>query len=482
MPNLKKEVKIGGNFECRLQIHARALVTVDQACSAAIALQQGRLNLSALEAKLYSPLQLLFDDPANWSVGIANGQSAIERCSIGRLVKQGSLDQPTELPNLRPHCRNISVYTASQAPTKNWSCLHLNTVQNGVRGLMLDMYDFEDDVWLCHSMEGQCHDFTAFEPAINALKEVEAFLSENPTEIVTIIIEDYVHAPKGLTNLFTEAGLLKYWFPVSKMPANNEDWLTVTDMVAQNYRLLVFTSIASKEADEGIAYQWRYMVENERKYSMPSNSHNPVSHVVLVFMRFVFLITGIHTAQLAHTEGSARLPRQIDNQDNQKTLLGFSNACHVGMWTCGHAGNAPQGELDKKNYFSTIPTQTEEACKEHSVGLPEMVNSCYKEARNKMPNFLAVNFYMRSDGGGVFEAIDKMNGQTLCGCSTVAACQAGAPAGLCKGTTAVNNTPTTTGSSITGSFSFVASSSTSHFHSLWAINLFEISIMVALLM
>lgn len=104
------------------------------------------------------------------------------------------------------------------------------------------------------------------QPAINTLKEVETFLSQNPSEVVTIIIEDYVHTPKGLTNLFTNAGLDKYWFPVSKMPRKGEDWPTVTDMVQENHRLLVFTSIASKEADEGIAYQWRYMVENECKY------------------------------------------------------------------------------------------------------------------------------------------------------------------------------------------------------------------------
>ncbi|RZC54915.1 hypothetical protein C5167_013771 [Papaver somniferum] len=141
-----------------------------------------------------------------------------------------------------------------------------NQLMNGVRGLMLDMYDFEDDIWLCHSLRGQCFNFTAFEPALNTLKEVEAFLSKNPTEIVTIIIEDYVHTPNGLTKVFTAAGLQKYLFPVSKMPKNGEDWPTVTDMVADNHRLLVFTSIASKEADEGIAYQWRYMVENDCKY------------------------------------------------------------------------------------------------------------------------------------------------------------------------------------------------------------------------
>lgn len=95
---------------------------------------------------------------------------------------------------------------------------------------------------------------------------MEAFLSANPTEIVTIIIEDYVHSPKGLTRVFADAGLDKYWFPVSKMPRKGDDWPTVNDMVKKNYRLLVFTSDSSKEAAEGIAYQWRYMVENERKY------------------------------------------------------------------------------------------------------------------------------------------------------------------------------------------------------------------------
>lgn len=35
-------------------------------------------------------------------------------------------------------------------------------MQNGVRGLMLDMYDFRNDVWLCHSYGGICQNFTAF--------------------------------------------------------------------------------------------------------------------------------------------------------------------------------------------------------------------------------------------------------------------------------------------------------------------------------
>ncbi|KAF2283740.1 hypothetical protein GH714_014701 [Hevea brasiliensis] len=253
-----------------------------------------------------------------------------------------------------------------------------NQLRNGVRGLMLDMYDFEDDIWLCHSFRGQCFNFTAFGPAINTLREVEAFLSENPTEIVTIIIEDYVHTPKGLTKLFTNAGLDKYWFPVSNMPKKGEDWPTVTQMVQDNHRLLVFTSIASKEAEEGIAYQWKYMLENES----------------------------------------------------------------------GDPGVKPVES---------------EACKEHSTPLAQMVGTCYKAAGNMMPNFLAVNFYMRSDGGGVFDVLDRMNGQTLCGCSTVTACQAGAPFGSCKNVAVPSTSPvTTTSGSFSGSVQFSRSASTVH--------------------
>lgn len=98
---------------------------------------------------------------------------------------------------------------------------------------------------------------------MDTMIEIEAFLSANPSEIVTLILEDYVHTPNGLTKLFTDAGLMKYWFPVTSMPQNGQDWPLVSDMVSKNRRLLVFTSIESKQADEGIAYQWNFMVENQ---------------------------------------------------------------------------------------------------------------------------------------------------------------------------------------------------------------------------
>ncbi|XWS47498.1 hypothetical protein CRYUN_Cryun14cG0157300 [Craigia yunnanensis] len=224
-------------------------------------------------------------------------------------------------------------------------------LNNGARGLMLDTYDFDGDVWMCHSFGGQCHDYTAFGPAIDYLKEIEAFLSANPEEIVTLILEDYV-GPNGLTKVFTDAGLMKYWFPVSNMPKNGEDWPLVSDMGANNQRLLVFTSIQSKETR-----------------SCPNRG-----------------------------ESSA-----LDDKSKSLVLV---------------------------NFFHSISSKSE-TCKDNSGDLINMLHTCYGAAGNRWANFVAVDYYKRSEGGGSFQAVDTSNGKLLCGCDDIHACVPGSTSGAC---------------------------------------------------
>ncbi|XP_026382368.1 PI-PLC X domain-containing protein At5g67130-like isoform X2 [Papaver somniferum] len=248
-------------------------------------------------------------------------------------------------------------------------------LNNGVRALMLDTYDFEDDIWLCHSAEGKCHHITAFEPALDTLKEIEAFLAANPSEIVTLILEDYVKTPNGLTNVFTAAGLMKYWFPVSKMPRNGNDWPLVSDMVANNQRLVVFTSRKSKQQSEGIAYQWDYMVENQYGQG------------------------GMKEGECPNRGESSPL------NDKTKSLV-------------------------LVNYFGTIPIK-QVTCEQNSGDLINMLKTCYAAAGNRWANFAAVDFYKRSGGGGTFQVVDTLNGELLCGCDDVHACVSGS-SGACK--------------------------------------------------
>ncbi|XP_051121028.1 PI-PLC X domain-containing protein At5g67130 isoform X2 [Andrographis paniculata] len=258
--------------------------------------------------------------------------------------------------------------TARLAPTNQEDTV-AQQLQNGVRALMLDTYDFEEDIWLCHSFQGKCFDFTKFARAVDTLKEVEAFLSSNPSEIVTIILEDYVKTPKGLTKVFTNAGLMKYWFPLSKMPLNGQDWPLVKDMVAANQRLLVFTSDKSKESSEGIAYQWNYMVENQ------------------------YGDGGMEEGECPNRAESSPL------NDKTKSLV-------------------------LVNYFRSVPVKAL-ACVQNSGGLADMVQTCHGAAGNRWANFLAVDFYKRSEGGGAFEAMDTLNGELLCGCKDVHSCAGG---------------------------------------------------------
>ncbi|KAG5082187.1 hypothetical protein JHK84_052225 [Glycine max] len=239
-------------------------------------------------------------------------------------------------------------------------------LKNGVRALMLDTYDFRGDVWLCHSFQGQCYDFTAFEPAIDTLKEIEAFLSANPAEIVTLILEDYVKTPKGLTKVFAKAGLMKFWFPVTRMPKRGGDWPLVSDMIAKNQRLLVFTSVRSKEQSEGIAYQWNYMVENQ------------------------YGDGGRKAGSCPHRAESSPL------DDKSKSLV-------------------------LVNYFRSTPFKPI-ACEDNSGGLIDMLQTCHGAAANRWANYLAVDYYKRSEGGGSFQAVDTLNGKLLCGCNDVHAC------------------------------------------------------------
>nr|GEX12840.1 PI-PLC X domain-containing protein At5g67130 [Tanacetum cinerariifolium] len=83
------------------------------------------------------------------------------------------------------------------------------------------------------------------------------------------------------------------------------------------------------------------------------------------------------------------------------------------------------------NYFRTLPLKVL-ACGQNSGGLLNMTKTCYSESGNRWANFLAVDFYKRSEGGGTFQAVDLLNGERLCGCNDVHSCVPGGGSWMAK--------------------------------------------------
>lgn len=75
------------------------------------------------------------------------------------------------------------------------------------------------------------------------------------------------------------------------------------------------------------------------------------------------------------------------------------------------------------NYFRDLPNFPV-ACKDNSAVLMDKITDCHAKSGRRWANFIAVDFYKRSDRGGAAEATDKANGGLVCGCGSISACNA----------------------------------------------------------
>jgi len=109
-------------------------------------------------------------------------------------------------------------------------------LQDGVRALMLDIYDWEGEVILCHGCDEWYGYLGGHRPLLDGLLEIGAFLEEQPEAVVTIIFESYV-ARAAVEPVFAAAGLLDRAH--AQLPG--APWPTLGEMIAADTRLVVFT-------------------------------------------------------------------------------------------------------------------------------------------------------------------------------------------------------------------------------------------------
>jgi hypothetical protein len=201
-------------------------------------------------------------------------------------------------------------------------------LEDGVRGLMLDIYEMNGEILLCH---GGCGRVLGQTPLVDTLIEIREFLRCHPGEVISIIFESYVSA-ELVEDAFVASGAIDY---VRAQPLDAA-WPTLTEMIAADERLVVFTD------KEGGAFDWyldvwAYARETPYAAETPDDlsctgGRGPLDGGLLIFNNF--LTNALGSPELADMVNHD--PFLIDRIDQCEEELGqFANFITVDYYEIG---------------------------------------------------------------------------------------------------------------------------------------------------
>ncbi|MFC8540955.1 RICIN domain-containing protein [Streptomyces sp. NPDC057244] len=142
-------------------------------------------------------------------------------------------------------------------PMPNQSHSLTKQLEDGVRGLMFDVYEKSGGLVLCH---GPC-ELSGGISLAHALKEVADHLKNDPDAIVTIFLEDYVSDRAALRQAFDAEGLTPQIFDPAAQGVRTAGWPHLSEMRQLGKRLLVFTDNTAIP-EIGLARAQEWTVEN----------------------------------------------------------------------------------------------------------------------------------------------------------------------------------------------------------------------------
>jgi len=121
-------------------------------------------------------------------------------------------------------------------------------LNSGVRALMLDLYYANDNenILLYHG--------TSLAGANNLKNELEVianFLKDNPTEILTIILESYIEFA-NFEKAIEQNGLLPFLY----YPQATGEWPILQNMIDSNQRLVILSDVKDENAAPWYIYVW----------------------------------------------------------------------------------------------------------------------------------------------------------------------------------------------------------------------------------
>ena len=172
-------------------------------------------------------------------------------------------------------------------------------LDDGVRGLMLDVHDDQGKPTLCHT---SC--LLGKTPLVEGLGILRGFLDAHRGEVVTIIFESYVDGA-AIETAFAEADLVRY---VHTQPVG-EPWPTLGAMIEADRRLVVLTDRPGGPAwnMDCFAHAWEthFTARTAGDFSCAPNRGDP-GHPLFIFNHFLTNVLPV-PGQAATTNGDPLL-------------------------------------------------------------------------------------------------------------------------------------------------------------------------------
>ncbi|MEU3078349.1 FG-GAP-like repeat-containing protein [Streptomyces laurentii] len=190
-----------------------------------------------------------------------------------------TFDQMTFLTAHNAFNNNVDM-NAPLFPTQNQLLPISAQLRQGVRGLMLDTYQRNGRVRVCHPPD-QIVDLCVptAQPLSDVFTTIATFLKaeENKREVVTVFFEDYTSAAEMAAEIGDDLGpngqLSGMVFDPSSADWNvaTKGWPKLSELVAKNKRLLLLSDRGDKK-DLGIGYQRDWTAENYWSMGAPTGN------------------------------------------------------------------------------------------------------------------------------------------------------------------------------------------------------------------
>jgi len=155
-------------------------------------------------------------------------------------------------------------------------------LDDGVRALMLDIWDWEGEVILCHGCDEWYGYLGGHKPLLDGLLEIGQFLDDHPEEVVTIIFESYV-SRAAVEPVFLAAGLLEQ----AHVQVPGTPWPTLAQMIAADTRLVVFTDYDGQAGSWyhpvwTFSWETHWSAEYAEDFSCDPNRGNPSNDLFIL--------------------------------------------------------------------------------------------------------------------------------------------------------------------------------------------------------